>query len=226
MQPERQHPYGEFATCKLEAEAGEGRAYLVLYDDERYTQFVHRLFERLAGRARALCIRLPLVNETNWREVSEEVLELAAKRCELRQFSLIGFRSAAAVAQNVTLRHPKSVRSLVLVDARSRPHPSLRLRLIASLERRLPLGLPFRRRQPGFDGQPFLQRLRCPTLVAITGTADHGGDEGPMLHRRIPASWLVHCPDPDALADSIAQFQEIPAKRPQKNLGRTGNNRA
>jgi len=198
-------------------ESGSGRAWLLLIDDSRYQQFAQRLYDQLTAGCRALLILLPRIDSRNWREVSDELRETAARK-GLRQISLIAFGDAAASAQDLALRQAKLVRSLVLVDAHTRPHPSRCSRLLAAIERSLPLGLPFRRRDGGFDGKPFLQRLRCPVLIATTGSDAYAQGEARALHEGAPISWRLECGSPQELAAALRSFQEIPVKRPQKNL--------
>lgn len=201
-------------------EGGSGRSHLLLCDDARYARCAEFVWDELSRDCNVLLVDLPAVRGENWRELTSALLEEVAAPRRLRQISVIGFGGAAAIAQNLVLREAKLVRSLVLVDARTRAPLKLAGRALAALERRLPFGLPLRERGPRFNVRPFLQRLRCPALVVTTAEDAASVCEARVLHERLPVSWRAHCAEPAALCAALRSFQEIPAKRPQKNVRR------
>jgi pimeloyl-ACP methyl ester carboxylesterase len=132
--------------------------------------------------------------------------------------------AGASLAQNVALTEPKTVRSMAVVDAASRPHPSRWERVIDAIEARLPFGLPLRLGSGGFNVRSYLHRFRCPLLVVCTRRAGAFiREELRQLSILAPTAWQVDLAgvaaheEAKAFTDTILAFQETPAKCPQKN---------
>jgi pimeloyl-ACP methyl ester carboxylesterase len=142
----------------------------------------------------------------------------------VRQASLIGMGAGATLAQNLALTEPKMVRSMAVVDAASRPHPSRWERFVDALEARLPFGLPLRLGSAGFNVRSYVHRFRCPLLIVCTrraGTFIRA--ELKQLSVLAPTAWRVDLTDipvdeeAASFAETILSFQETPVKCPQKN---------
>jgi pimeloyl-ACP methyl ester carboxylesterase len=200
---------------------GKGRAFVVLFDSTIYTQYAENISLSLKDKARVIIISCSLVNSTNWKILSQKLLE-KLDQLAVRQASLVGFGSASSLAQYLALTEIKLVRSLVLINATCRPHPNWRDRLIDRLEGALPLGLPFRSSTEGFDSKPFLQRVRCPVLLAVTIDADlFIRSQVAEMEKVLPTAWMIALDSANQsahLAKLVEEFQEVPVKCPQKNL--------
>jgi pimeloyl-ACP methyl ester carboxylesterase len=204
---------------------GSGRAILVLIErgpqSARYSDFVRLLGEKLSQRQRFVVLESSLAKAENWREDCDK-LEAILEEKKIRQFSIVGVAAASTLAQELTLRQARKVRTLTLVDATTRPHPSLFSRAIDGIEGFLPLGLPLRGGTAEFDGRSLLHRLRSPTLVVLTPYASAASaaqlDE---IVAKLPTAQAVilKIADLSELTDQAAKlvesFQDTPAKCPQ-----------
>ncbi len=203
----------------VQQEAGSGRAFFVLYDENKYCKLARHLVDCLASKSKAVLIRLGAVHDRNWREMTKQI-QLFSETRSIRQASVVAFGAAAAVAQNLALSELKSVRSLVLVDATTRPHPDMKSRVIDWIEQHLPLGLPLRRNSESFDSKPFLHRIRCPVLVVLSRAGNsekHIIDQAAVLNSLLPTAWRIDLGEEDEaleLGRLAVEFQEVPAKAP------------
>lgn len=200
---------------------GTGRTFVVLHEvDQHYASYADAVTTHLASDAKVILLESEKVTETNWRELSAELLNFL-KESGVRQASYIGFGGACSLVQNIYLREPKIVRTLTLVDAASQPHPTSFSRTIDWLEEKFPLGLPLRSASKGFDVRSHLQRIRCPVLVTTTpGANEFLTSQAHAANRAMPSSWFVELDNQDAmgsLCGIVKEFQEVPAKCPQKN---------
>ncbi len=206
---------------KVISSEGKGRAFVVLYDDAIYTDYAESISQSLKEKSRVIVISSPTVNSTNWKGLSQKLLQ-QLDQLAVRQASLVGFGSASSLAQYLALSEIKLVRSLVLIDATCRPHPNWRDRLIDRLEGALPLGLPFRSSTEGFDSKPFLQRVRCPVLLALTKDADiFVRSQVAEMEKVLPTAWMIELDRANQsahLSKLVEEFQDVPVKCPQKNL--------
>jgi pimeloyl-ACP methyl ester carboxylesterase len=212
-----------FDGLEILFDAGSGRTFITILDDEAYMPLAQAVTDRLATKARSLVIKSRAVTAESWRDLSQKLTALIAK-LGVRQASLIGMGAGASLAQNVALNDPKTVRSMAVVDAAARPHPGRWERLIDALEARLPFGLPLRLGSGGFNVRSYLHRFRCPLLVVCTRRAGAFiREELRQLSQLAPTAWQVDltavAADEEAMAftDTILSFQETPAKCPQKN---------
>lgn len=202
---------------------GSGRAYIVVFEvHQQYSQYAAMVAAQLSKGAKAILIESNTVTTENWKELSTELLAVL-KEEGVRQASYVGFGGACALVQNIYLREPKLVRTLTLVDTASHPHPTVFSRAIDWLEEKFPLGLPLRSASKGFDVRSHLQRIRCPVLVTTTPSASEFlTSQAHAANRAMPSSWFVQLDGTDAtgsLCSMIEEFQEVPAKCPQKNRG-------
>lgn len=202
------------------SDAGNGRAFVVLFEEQHFASHAQNLCQALSERSRAILLKSTLIQTNNWEQLTDE-LAAALSELGLRQASIVGFGAASIVAQNLALRDAKLVRTLTLIDASCRPHPSVYSRAVDWLERSLPMGLPFRHRDKGFYSKPFLQRLRCPTLIVNTSRADpHLQEQSTVLLSALPTAWYFNLEaqnEAQTLRDLLLDFETVPAKRPQKN---------
>ncbi|WKZ56248.1 MAG: hypothetical protein QY326_05780 [Bdellovibrionota bacterium] len=198
---------------------GKGRPFVLLHESGSYAEWVELLLEALVKRTRVLRVECPRINDQNWRVVSRALMELSAGQ-GLKQCSFVSFGAAGILLQDLGLTDVKQVRTAVFIDASTRPHPTRFQRLIDRLEEIMPLGLPLRLRTEGFDGRAFLHRIRCPALV-VTGPAssEFHLHQAELMARHLPTAWRVHLESSSAelLCNLVCEFQDVPAKCPQKN---------
>lgn len=205
---------------KIKADSGTGRSFCFLAEAGKSSELAEKITKCSDSESRKIIFEIPQISDNNWKEISSAIIaELS--NLKIRQTSFVGISSAGSIAQNLVLNQPKLVRTLVLIDSSSRPHPDRASNFIDWLESHLPLGLPLRKKTSGFDSKPFLQRLRCPTLVITTKLADeHIRSESNIILSRAPSAWKaeISSDSPEQeLADLIKKLEDVPAKCPQKN---------
>lgn len=207
------------------ADQGSGRAFLLIIDTDRYRKMAETLHASLANSCRSVLIHIPPVSDHNWEDQTNMLLE-AISALGIRQVSFVAFGAGGAVVKNLALREPKMVRTIALVDATARPHPTWLSRSIDSLEHFLPLGLPLRSPKHGFDSRATLHRLRNPILSVVTsGAGTFLKHQGMLVSREAPTAWYVDLSETAQsggdetaiLSDLVLNFQDIPVKCPQKN---------
>ena len=207
---------------KVLSDQGSGRTFVTIVDHESYLPFATAVVEKLALKARSVLLMSTAVTATTWETLSES---FSGKLTELnvRQASSVGMGAGATLAQNVTLNQPKIVRPLAIVDSSSRPHPTRWERMVDWIEEHLPFGLPLRLGSTGFNVKAYLHRLRCPVLVIATGKANSFiREEVKSTALRAPTAWRVVLSGPierqiAELSETLLNFQDTPAKCPQKN---------
>lgn len=209
---------------KVISDNGSGRGFVVVFDDPSYLSLVESIASAISLTARAIVLQTTSVNHDSWRELSR-VFQDTLGDLKVRQASFVGVAAGAALVQDLTLTNPKIVRTLVVVDASLRPHPSRFERLLDALEARLPFGLPLRLGSKSFNVRAFAHRLRCPMLLVSTRRASSFiCRELQALGDVAPTAWNVSvgadAPNDESreLADYVLAFQDTPAKCPQKNL--------
>ena len=111
------------------SDIGQGRVFLIIVDDLNYIALAHEIALQLSQRARVVTLLSAAVTATSWEPLSQILSELVAKLA-IRQASLVGLGAGATLAQNLVLVNPKLVRTLVVIDSSSRPHPSRWERLV------------------------------------------------------------------------------------------------
>ena len=200
------------------SELGQGRAFILLREKGSYP-LADALLAPLAERARVLLLECEAVSAAGWKSLGESLLRTLQER-GIRQASFVGFGAGSALVQDLALRELKLVRTLVLVDAETRPHATRLDRVIDRLEQFFPLGLPLRARGRWFDVRPFLHRLRCPTLVVTTPQATaHSRAEAVVFAKQLPTGWSVELSAGEEAAQLCAhllRFQDVSAKCPQR----------
>lgn len=200
---------------------GSGRPFVLLYDSAAYAAYAGELAEALHVSTRAITIESVQITHENWEELASELKQVLLER-GLKHASFVSFEAACSLVQYLCLMEPKQVRTLVMVDPSSRPHPTKVEKLIDRLEHALPMGLPMRSRTKGFDSKAFLQRIRCPALiVSSTRASAFLRREASIISAHSPTAWSVALNQKDEigqLSALVSEFQSIPAKCPQKNV--------
>lgn len=208
------------SNVSLVATKGSGRTFVLIVEQGDYRPLAESVYQTLAEDAKRLLIELAPVTDTNWEQATNDLLALLAEQ-GVRQASFVSFGAAGVVVQNVCLYDIKLVRSVIFVDAATRSHPNLLTRIVDRIEQALPLGLPLRAITRGFDGKPFLQRIRCPVLVVTSQRASaHERAEADRMVQRFPTSWrseLAGAEEDAKLLGLVNDFQGVMAKCPQKN---------
>lgn len=207
----------------IRADQGSGRAFIAIIDDEQYVSLAMGVVSSLSSKARAILIQSVPITSLNWRGL-EEKLGVLIESLGVRQASFIGIGAGVTLVQSRALTSPKSVRSIAVIDATSRPHPSRWERIVDWVEGHLPFGLPLRLGTRGFNVRAYLHRLRCPILVIDSKRAgSFVSEELRYLARKAPTAWHIsldgsHEEQRAELVEAIVSFQETPAKCPQKNI--------
>ncbi len=211
-------------SVKVVADHGSGRSFVTVIDDAQYLELAQEIVTAISQRARGIVILVDAISPETWRELAEE-FDRTLANLQLRQASFVGISAGATLVQNLALENPKLVRSLVIVDASLRPHPSLVERILDEVESRLPFGLPLRLGSKGFNVRAFAHRLRCPMLLVSTRRASaFVTRELQSLGAIAPTAWHIRLQSTDAVSEAkelcelLLAFQETPAKCPQKNL--------
>ena len=204
---------------EVQSDVGKGRAIIVLCEKGTYNDFAEKLSHELHRDTRVISCITQRVGAQNWQLLTLK-LEEALQSLGVRQATYIGFGPAATVVQNLVILKPKLVRSLVLVDATMRAHPTLWQCLSDRIERFLPLGLPLRFRSADFDGHPLLHRMRCPALIVTSRHASQlARSQASEFASSMPSAWrevLVSENEARELTELVVQFQNVPAKAPQR----------
>ena len=185
-----------------------------------------RLTAEIAAGEKSFCV-LGAFPDSAHVESYATLLERELNGRELKRVTVVGIGNGANIAQAVAIAFPRIIRRVVLVDATTRLAPSRLVRLVDRIERVLPLGLPLRSSSTSFDSRPYLHRVRCPTLVVTTKGADgFTRAQSEIILATVPNAWHaeIDAVGPGLIGDEllglIRGFLEVPAKRPQKNLGR------
>lgn len=205
------------------SDQGSGRTFITIVDDEAYLPFARAVVDTLAAKARSVLLMSSAVTAASWESLSE-ALNGTLATLNVRQASVVGMGAGAALAQNLALSNPKTVRSLAIVDSSSRPHPTRWERCVDWIEEHLPFGLPLRLGSSGFNVKAYVHRLRCPLLVIVTSRASAFiREELHSLASRAPTAWKVALSGPVEtqiadLSEALLNFQDTPAKCPQKNV--------
>lgn len=206
----------------LRSDRGTGRAFVALVDDPEYLPMVEAIAGYIEASARSVVLESSAVTGTSWRFLSEQV-QTQLVQLGVRQASLIGIGACATLAQSIALREPKSVRSMVVVDAATRPHPSRWERFVDAIERRLPFGLPLRLGAEGFNVRSYSHRFRCPLLLITTRRAGNFVREELRAFATLaPTAWRVDLSgvagedEARRVAETLEAFQSTPAKCPQR----------
>jgi hypothetical protein len=202
------------------SDAGKGKAIIVVYEKRRnYSSLATAVIESLPKTSRLTLLAVEPFDEKSWQKRASQ-LEETITDLKVRYGCFLTFGGVSALVQHLYLALPKTVRSLVLVDATTRPHPSLLTRILSSLEAHLPIGLPFRSSDAVFNGKPFLQRFRCPVLILSTDLASHYQKlEAEILLNTLPTSWKkgISGTKPELeIPQLVIDFQSVAAKSPQR----------
>jgi len=213
---------------QVRADVGTGRVFILLAELEREEEG-KAVFSSMTAAStsndgvqkspsyRVIFAVVPALTKSNFEPLTEALVSTLEKYC-VRQASFIAFGSAGSLVQRLALHELKLVRTLILIDAETRPHPTGWELFLNRLEAHLPLGLPFRSNVGGFFSTPFLQRIRCPALILTTPDASsHVRMEARIFEERLPTAWRHELARGEDPAQIIFSFQEVPAKCPQKS---------
>lgn len=210
-------------VVRVISDQGQGRTFVIIGEAGEYQEFATRSAALLGARVRALVVECPPITDSNWSQLADQVLAVL-QELKVRQCAFIGFGAAGSLVQHLVLIVPKLIRSITLVDTTFRPHPGVSQRIVDWFERILPLGLPLRLKNSGFDAKPFAQRIRCPALIVLTQKATPFiRDQAYAIAQRIPSAWVVSLAmdggDIDDFCAVLDEFEGVPVKCPQKNRG-------
>jgi pimeloyl-ACP methyl ester carboxylesterase len=211
-------------SVRIVSDQGSGRAFITVIDDPAYLDLAKAISAAVSQRARAIVIQSEAITAESWRSLALS-FEQTLVSLSIRQASFIGVAAGATLVQNIALENPRVVRTLVIVDASLRPHPTRAERVLDGIEQSLPFGLPLRLGSKGFNVRAFAHRLRCPMLLVSTRRASSFvSHELRVLGTVAPTAWFVQLSstteqgEAQELCDLILTFQDTPAKCPQKNL--------
>jgi hypothetical protein len=156
---------------------------------------------------------------------AELILE-ELQKLELKRITLVGFENGASIVQALTILSPRLFRRAILVDPLSRVSPGFLVRFVDWIEKYLPVGLPFRAINKDFDSRPFLHRIRCPVMVVLSPAESfYNSIESTYIAKKIPNCYLLKMTNvplensifSEEFLKCLEEFQQSPAKRPQKN---------
>lgn len=201
----------------IEREMGTGRPFVVCRIAGEYEELLSGVCEQLSQRNKVYVVSFPKITHSNWQPLAEE-LENLFQESRIRQPSIISLGECCVPVQCYLLDDYVKVRRLVLVEATTRPEYGLKERVADKIEELLPLGLPLRLSSVGFNARPYLQRLRCPTLVAcFLNSSEKQKSESVVLANSIPTAWSSEVGDVGALVEAIEAFENVEPKASQKN---------
>lgn len=217
------------ASISVVHDSGSGRPLLFVLEKgvrqgEKgvYQGLAEYLATELNRQTRSIIVESEAITSENFESLTEQLRTTLAE-LGIRQVQFVGLGAASALVQNLALQTAKLVRSMVIIDASMRPHPTAVERALDSLEQRLPFGLPLRLPSTGFNVRALAHRLRCPVLLVSTKKSSvFVRRELRELSYKAPNAWYmdISCvgDDLNELAGLISAFQVLPAKSPQKNL--------
>ena len=205
---------------------GKGRPMVILhFSGSAFEAAARELYNSLENSGQIHLISIKHFSD-DWQIALDTLLQFLEQK-GIRNASFAGFEDCTVLLQALILKRPKLVRSLILIDPATRARPTAFQEWISRVEHLLPLGLPFRSEIEGFDAEPFLQRIRCPLLLVLASKTDaYKKEQLEKISQRAPTSFFVEIDASHPLEfnrklhDSILQFFEIPAKSPQKNIGK------
>ncbi len=204
-------------TVKIEQSGGSsGRSFIILHEQSSYIPEAVNAFDALGQNSRVFRISSSTISTETWHSLSEQLFQ-ALSQTGVRQFSVVAFGDTSTLAQTLYLKEPKLIRAMILIDATYRPHPTSFEKIIDWLESKFPLGLPLRSEGNQFNSLSHLQRIRCPVLIINSKFASAFNiEQSKQASIRMPTSWHIQLDDMQDLANIVLQFQDTPAKCPQK----------
>lgn len=207
-------------SVTIRKHGGSGRAFVIIAEDGSETPLIEKIYEGLISASRCIICIAPQIHDHNWRELSES-LRNELRKLEVRQVSFVAVEDASILVQHISLLEPKFVRSVVLIDGVTSPHPSTTRRIADFIEKSLPLGLPLRSSGEAFDGTSSLQRIRCPVLVVTRiGASEYYRKQATILGENLSTCWSLEWDgNVETLTNYISEFQGVPVKCPQKGKG-------
>lgn len=213
-------PFKDQHTVTISHDVGAGRNFVVIVEEGTVERVVPELLARISKRARVVVLTTPPIQAHAW-EGAVRGIRQTLSALGIRHASFVGCHTATIPVQYFMLVEPKLVRTAVLLEPETRPHPDFFQRFADRVERVLPLGLPLRLRRAGFDGRPFLHRMRCPVLVVTTaGVSAYIRAEAEVMSALLPTAWKIEVLGSALEIDFallVEQFQEVPARVPQRS---------
>lgn len=197
---------------------GKGRVVSFLFERGSAPLLKPEIIDKFSAQHRVLFIETDILSNDNWLEESNKVQQLL-ENLEIRQSSFVGIKDASSIALFTALEEQKFVRTLTLIEPTCSPHPTLLSKCVQWIEEKLPLGLPLRPFQSGFDASAFLHRVRCPVVcITYASTSSFVREQVQMMTERLPTAWSVELSENDneQLFSLIIDMQTVPVKCPQK----------
>ena len=157
----------EINQMRVILDQGSGRSFVVVFDDPNYSELAQAVAAAIAGRARTVVIQSDPITGDSWSNLADTLAALLVD-LKIKQGSFVGLAAGATLVQNLALNSPKLVRTLVVIDASLRAHPTRFERTLDALESRLPFGLPLLLGSNSFNITAFAHRLRWLILLVST----------------------------------------------------------
>lgn len=205
---------------RIKSDRGQGRTFIFFHEENCYQSFIEQASTALSGKVRLVVVEFSTIDFDSWGSFTQDLNE-QLKKLDIRQCALVGFGAAGSLVQYLALTFPRMVRLLTLVDSSFRPHPSFGVRILDRIEAFLPLGLPLRWKESGFDAKPLSQRIRCPALIVLSSQASRFiQSQAHEIALRIPSAWVVTLEVSSSVEHFcrlLDMFEGVPVKCPQKN---------
>lgn len=207
-------------SIRLIAEHGSGKTIVSVYEKNHSSgQFAETIARSLPESFRSILLEVDSFHERNWQERARE-LEDYITSMGVRFACFVSYGSVGSLTQHLYLALPRAVRSMVMIDPTTRPHPSRWTRIVSSIEEHLPVGLPFRSADSVFNSRPFLQRFRCPILILTTAHATgYQQAEARILLDTLPTAWhetVQNTAITSRIPELLIDFQAVAVKSPQR----------
>jgi hypothetical protein len=212
---------------KVTSDKGSGRPLVFLYEhpeslnsQQAVASLVYACTAMSEKGFRAICLESSKISLDDGFTLAESFEKSLLEIVNSRNILFFGYDVTASLLLFFALSFPKLTRSLILTNAVTRPEETQMSRIIDSLEKFLPLGLPLRSSH-NYDVKPYLQRVRCPTLVLCSEAKEtYIYKQSQVLSERLPICWheKVNFSDDQATLNAIYQFLQVPVKCPQKGI--------
>lgn len=219
------------SRIRVQTDRGAGRAVVILRCGSRDSDdsagragwgalFVHDATNG-SGAAHGRVIELlvaPPASGSEWEATSEEV-ERCLESLGVRHCPIVGVGGGSVVVEHLAVTRPKLCQVVVLVDPTVELGSSWCERMVARLERWLPLGLPLRIGTDHFSPAPFLHRIRSPVLVLATPRSSEAeARQMAILAQRIPNGWFqkLSSEEADSEAELVRSFLLVKHRHPMR----------
>ncbi len=169
------------------------------------------------GRVIELLVAPP-TSGSEWEATSAEV-ETCLESLGVRHCPMIGVGRGSVLVELLAVTRPKLCQVIILADPTVELGASWSERVVARLERWLPLGLPLRMGSDHFFPEPFLHRIRCPVLVVASATSSEAeARHMAILAQRIPNGWFqrLSFEEGEAAAAVLKSFLLVKHRHPMR----------